>query len=159
MGDAVRGAERSINLTTGEGRSEKLTVKIPAGVREGQKIRLSGKGAPGLQGGPPGDLLIEILYEEDSRFTRDGANLTCDVPVAFSLVALGGEVQVPTLEGSVEMTVPAGTQGGQRLRLAGKGLPRKGGGRGDLFARIRVRVPRKLDDEGRALVEKLKSYE
>jgi DnaJ-class molecular chaperone len=159
MADAVRGAERSINLTTGEGGSESLTVKIPAGVREGQKIRLAGKGAPGLQGGPPGDLLIEILYEDDSRFTRDGENLTCEVPVAFSLAALGGKVQVPTLEGSVEMTVPAGTQGGQRLRLAGKGLPRKGGGRGDLFARIKVRVPRKLDDEGRALVEKLKRYE
>ncbi len=159
MVDAVQGGERKLTLSTGTGRTESLTVKIPAGIREGQKIRLAGKGGPGLRGGPPGDLLIEIFYEDDRRFKRDGENLTTEVKIPLSMAALGGKVAVPTLEGSVEMTIPAGTQGGQRLRLSGKGLPRRSGGRGDLFARIRIKIPKGLDQEGKDLIEKLKRYE
>jgi len=159
MLDAVEGGERRITLSTAAGGQETLTVKIPQGIAEGQKIRLAGKGSPGFSGGPSGDLLIEIVYEPDQRFERDGANLTTVVNVPLSLAALGGEIKVPTLEGGADMKIPAGTQGGQRLRLKGKGLPKKGGGRGDLFARIRVQVPKKLDGAGRELIEKLKKYE
>ncbi len=158
MPDAIKGGEHRITLTTGTGKTESLTVKIPPNIREGQKIRLSGKGAPGIRGGASGDLLIEIVYEDDKRFTRDGSNLTTEVSVAFSMAALGGKVTVPTLTGTVDLTIPKGTQGGQRLRLPQKGLPKKGG-RGDLFVRIKIRVPKKLDDKGKALVEELKRYE
>ena len=159
MLDAIRGGERRITISTPAGGQESLTVKIPKGIIEGQKIRLAGKGSPGFSGGPAGDLLIEIVYEPDNRFERDGPNLTTDLKVPVSLAALGGEVKVPTLEGNADLKIPAGTQGGQRLRLKGKGLPKRGGGRGDLFARIRVQVPKKLDDEGKDLIEKLKKYE
>jgi DnaJ-class molecular chaperone len=156
---AVRGGERLITLSSSDGRQENLSVRIPAGIREGQKIRLAGKGGPGVRGGAAGDLLIEIAYDPDPRFTRDGDDLTVDVDVPFSVAALGGTLAVPTLEGEVELSIPAGTQGGQRLRLRAKGLPAQGGGRGDLFARIRVSVPRRLDADGRRLVAQLKRYE
>jgi DnaJ-class molecular chaperone len=159
MIDAVKGGERRISLATPAGGQESLTVKIPKGIVEGQKIRLAGKGNPGFSGGSPGDLLIEIVYEPDPRFTRENENLTTDVKVPFSKAALGGEVQVLTLEGTADLKLPPGTQGGQRLRLSGKGLPKRGGGRGDLFARIRVEVPKDLDEEGKKLIEQLKKYE
>lgn len=159
MQDAVQGGERRINLTTGAGRQESITVTIPVGIREGQKIRLTGKGGPGFQGGPPGDLLIEISFESDKRFRREGDQLTTEVKIPFSVAALGGKVSVSTLEGSVELTIPAGTQGGQRMRLVGKGLPSRGKGRGDLFAQIRISIPSELDDRGKELVEELKRYE
>jgi DnaJ-class molecular chaperone with C-terminal Zn finger domain len=159
MADALRGGERKITIMGENGNSETLTVKIPSAIREGQRIRLAGKGGPGIRGGPPGDLLIEIMYEPDDRFVREGDNLTMDVTVPFSVAALGGTASVATLDGAAELKIPAGTQGGQRMRLKGKGLPRKAGERGDLYARVRVAVPRRLDDEGRKLVEKLRSYE
>ncbi|NMB75135.1 MAG: DnaJ domain-containing protein [Myxococcales bacterium] len=159
MREAVQGSQRVITLTDDDGEQQTLAVSIPAGVREGQKIRLSGKGAPGRRGGPPGDLLIEIGYEPDARFTREGDDLTIEVEVPFSVAALGGEATVETLEGTVELRIPPGTQGGQRLRLRGKGLPAGGGSRGDLYARVRIRVPKRLDAEGKKLVEKLRRYE
>lgn len=159
MADAIRGGERTITISGESGIRETLTVKFPPLIREGQKIRLAGKGGRGVRGGPAGDLFIEIVYEPDDRFVREGDNLTTDVTVPFSTAALGGTAAVCTLEGTAELKIPAGTQGGQRMRLKGKGLPRKGGERGDLFARVRVAVPRRLDDEGRRLIEKLKQYE
>ena len=159
MVDAINGAERTINITSPDGRQETLQVKIPAGVRDGQKIRLTGKGSPGIQRGSSGDLLIEIAYDPDPRFTREAENLNTDVKIPFSMACLGGEIIVNTLDGPVQLKIPAATQGGQRFRLRGKGLPVKGGGRGDLYALIHVRVPRGLDDEGRKLVEHLRRYE
>jgi DnaJ-class molecular chaperone len=159
MLDAVKGSERTITLSTQAGAQETLTVKIPPSVREGQKIRLAGKGGPGFNGGPSGDLLIEIHYEPDQRFIREDENLTTEVKIPFSTAVVGGTVQVPTLEGKVDLTIPKGTQGGQKLRLRGKGLPRKGGGRGDLFARVQILVPSKIDKEGEKLIEELKKYE
>jgi len=159
MADAIKGADKHITLTSSTGSRESLTVKIPAGVREGQKIRLAKKGGPGCSGGPPGDLLIEILYEPDSMFVREGVDLTTDVKVPVSTVALGGEVTVLTLDGSVELKIPAGTQGGQRFRIKGKGLPKRDKSRGDIFARIQVTIPKKLDDNGKKLLEDLKKYE
>jgi DnaJ-class molecular chaperone len=158
MLDAIRGGERHITLTTGNGQSESLTVKVPAGIREGQKIRLAGKGHPGIAGGQPGDLLIEIVYEPDARFSRSGEDLTVSVKIPFSIAALGGEITVPTLEGSAQLKIPPGTQGGQRLRLGGKGLPRRGG-RGDLYASIQIHVPKNLDEQGRDLVAQFRRYE
>jgi DnaJ-class molecular chaperone len=159
MLDAVRGAERNITISTPDGKRENLTVKIPRMVSEGQKIRLAGKGEPGIQGGPPGDLLIEIVFEPDTRFTREGDDLTVEVKVPLTTAILGGSISVPTLEGQVDLKIPAGTQGGQRMRLKGKGLPRRGGGRGNQYARLQIAVPDKLDAEGRELVERLKKYE
>ncbi len=159
MLDAVNGGERRITITSAAGGQDSLTVKIPKGIVEGQKIRLAGKGSPGIAGGPAGDLLIEIVYEPDPRFERDNANLTTEVKVPFSLATLGGEVKVPTLEGAADLKLPPGTQGGQRLRLKGKGLPKRGGARGDLFARIRVQVPKNLDEKGKELIDQLKKYE
>ncbi len=157
--DAVEGAKRTITLSQPGAGPESLTVTIPKGIVEGQKIRLAGKGHPGLAGGPSGDLLIEILFESDERFERLGEDLTVGVKVPFSTAALGGSIQVPTLGGSVELTVPAGTQGGQRFRLAAKGLPKRGSARGDLFARVRIVVPRGLDEKGSEAVELLKRFE
>jgi DnaJ-class molecular chaperone len=159
MLDAVKGGERRITISTAVGNQESLTVKIPKGIVEGQKIRLAGKGTPGFSGGPAGDLLIEIVYEPDPRFTREDENLATDVNVPFSLATLGGEVKVPTLEGTADLKLPPGTQGGQRLRLKGKGLPKRGGDHGDLFASIRVQVPKNLDEKGKELIEQLKKYE
>jgi len=159
MPDAVLGGERRISLTSGLGRNESLTVKIPPLICEGSKIRLAGKGNPGFNGGPPGDLLIEIVYEPDNRFIRDGSNLTSEVKISFSMASLGGTTSVATLEGKVELKIPPGTQGGQKLRLRGKGLPLRSGGRGDLFAKLLVKVPKKLDEAGKKLVESLKKYE
>ncbi len=159
MIDAINGAETSLTLTSGNGSRENLTVKIPPLIREGQKIRLAGKGGPGVRGGPAGDLLIEIMYEADKRFVREGDNLVVTVKIPVRLAALGGSVSVPTLEGAVDLKLPEGTQGGQKLRLRGKGLPRQGGGRSDQFAKIQVLVPKNLDEEGRKLMEELKRYE
>jgi len=159
MHDAVEGAERTLVFDLPQLGRQSLSVKIPAGICEGQKIRLAGKGQPGLQGGPPGDLLLEVVYQGEPGFTREGENLISDLKIPFSLATLGGKAKTSTLEGQVELTVPAGTQSGQMLRLRGKGLPRKGGGRGDMLVRVLVQVPRRLDDEGRRLVEKLKKYE
>ena len=159
MEDAVVGGEKRITITTGSGHQESLTVSVPKGISEGQKIRLSGKGQPGFQGGPSGDLLIEILYEPDMRFSREEENLIYEAKIPFTLACLGGEISVPTLEGAVKLTIPESTQGGQKLRLTGKGLPKKGGGRGDQFVRIRIAVPRNMDAKARQLVEQLKQYE
>jgi DnaJ-class molecular chaperone len=159
MSDAVRGSERRLSLSSEDGRSESITVRIPAGVREGQKIRLAGKGGPGRAGGQPGDLLLEVVYEPDPRFQRDGDQLLAEVTVPLGVAALGGSVRVETLDGDVDLSVPAGTQGGQRFRLRGKGLPLGAGGRGDILVRVNVAVPRKLDDQGRSLVEQLSRYQ
>jgi molecular chaperone DnaJ len=155
--EAVRGGERRLTLSTGAGGGESLTVRIPAGVREGQKIRLAGKGQPGLRGGPPGDLLLEIHYEPDPRFQREGDSLLVEIGLPFDVAALGGSLAVDTLDGKVDLTIPPGTQGGQRFRIRGRGLPLQGG-RGDLLVRVNVSVPRNLDDEGRGLVERLARY-
>jgi len=159
MTDAVLGGERKISITSGQGRNESLSVKIPPLIYEGSKIRLAEKGNPGFNGGPPGDLLIEIVYEPDTRFVRNGSNLTSEVKISFSMASLGGTTSVATLEGNVELKIPPGTQGGQKLRLRGKGLPLRNGGRGDLFAKLQLKVPKKLDEAGKKLVESLKKYE
>jgi molecular chaperone DnaJ len=137
-------------------RQKRVEVKIPKGVYDGAKIRVAGQGSPGLNGGAPGDLLLQVRMKLHPMFERKDDDLYVDLPVTFSEAALGGEVQVPTVTGKVSATVPAGVQSGQSLRLAGLGMPHlRGGGVGDLFARIRVAVPKNLTDQERELIRQL----
>ena len=143
----------------GQGRVEEektLSVKIPAGVDSGDRIRLGGEGEAGPNGGPAGDLYVEISVKPHDIFERDGADLACEVPVSFATVALGGEVEVPTLDGRVSLKIPAETQTGKVFRLRGKGVkPVRGGAQGDLLCRIEVETPAHLSKEQRELLKKL----
>lgn len=142
----------------GRGRKHKtrtLSVKVPAGVDDGDRIRLSGEGEAGRNGGPNGDLYVDLRVAKHKIFERDGANLSCEVPVSIATATLGGEVDLPTLDGHVSLKVPAGTQSGRVFRLRGKGVttvrdPR----RGDLFALVSVETPVNLTPEQQALLEK-----
>jgi len=135
-------------------------VKIPAGVKTGTRVRVPGKGGSSASGGPSGDLYVETVVRDDPLFTRDGDDLQCEIPVTFTEAALGAKIEVPTLERPVTLTIPAGTQGGRRFRLKGKGAPRlKGSGHGDLYVRVRIVVPKDLDEDEQALVRKLEARE
>jgi molecular chaperone DnaJ len=133
--------------------SRAVSARIPAGVRDGQKIRLRGKGAAGEQGGPAGDLLVKVHVSAHKLFGRKGDNLTIDVPVTFDEAALGAEIKVPTLNGSpVTLRVAPGTPNGRVLRVRGRGVTRKDGTKGDLLVTVDVQVPATLDDAARAAV-------
>lgn len=137
-------------------RSTTLSVKVPPGVDTGDRIRLSGEGEAGRNGGPPGDLYVEMHVREHPIFERDGAHLSCEVPVSFATAALGGVIEVPTLDGAVTIKIPAETQSGRVFRLRDKGVrPVRGGSRGDLFCRIVVETPVALSAEQRELIRKL----
>ena len=134
----------------------KLTVRIPAGIATGQRLRLQGEGELGERGAPPGDLYVVITVAEHEFFRRDGDDLLCVVPVPYPTMVLGGDVPVPTLNGDERVAVPKGTQTGTRFRLRGKGMPNVGGrGRGDLFVEMLVDTPRRVSKEQRALIEEL----
>jgi molecular chaperone DnaJ len=136
-------------------RSKRLAVKIPAGVDTGDRIRLSGEGEAGRNGGPPGDLYVEIHVREHEIFERDGENLSCQVPVSFTTAVLGGTVEVPTLDGAVSLKIPSETQSGRVFRLRDKGVkPVRGGSRGDLFCTVVVETPVNLNGEQRELLRK-----
>jgi molecular chaperone DnaJ len=141
----------------GEGRVEKLTrikLKIPAGISEGARLRSSRNGEAGIRGGPQGDLYVVIHIKEHKIFQRDGDNLYCEVPIPFSIAALGGQVDVPTLEGKAHLKVPAGAQSGQIFKLRGKGIVHVNGrDRGDLLVRLIVEVPSRLNAEQRRKLE------
>ena len=125
-----------------------LTVDVPAGIRNGQSLRMEGEGAPGEPGAPDGDLLIEIRIEEDEMFERDGADLRLTQPVSFPQAAFGDTVELETLDGTVEYDVPAGTQSGETFRLRGKGMPRlRGRGHGDLYVQVQVVTPEDMSPE------------
>jgi molecular chaperone DnaJ len=141
-----------------ERRPREVKARIPAGVSDGQTIRLAGRGAPGRNGGPAGDLLVEIRVRPHDRFGRSGNHLTVTVPVTFAEAALGGEIEVPTLDGSsVTLRLKPGTQSGSRHRVKGKGIhtssKREGDRHGDLIVTVEVDVPRNLTDEQRAAIE------
>jgi len=146
---ACRGAGRV-------GRERKVTVKIPAGIANGQQLRLYGEGEHGTAGGPPGDLYVVIHVQEHPLFQRDGDDLYCEIPVTFPTLALGGTIEVPTLKGHEPIDVPSGTQPGSRFRLRGKGMPNVSGrGHGDLYVVARAAVPKKLTREQKHLLEEL----
>jgi len=136
-------------------RSKRLAVKIPAGVDTGDRIRLSGEGESGRNGGPPGDLYVEVHVREHEIFDRDGADLLCKVPISFASAVLGGIVDVPTLDGHVSLKIPAETQSGTQFRLRDKGVkPVRGGLRGDLFCTVVVETPVKLSGDQREMLRK-----
>jgi molecular chaperone DnaJ len=131
-----------------------LTVRIPAGVKDGQKIRLAGRGAPGERGGPTGDLLVGVHVTPHPLFGRKGDHLTITVPVTYPEAALGANITVPTLDAPVTLKIPAGTSSGRTFRVRGRGVPKKNGTPGDLLVTVEVAVPAKLNDEAREALEK-----
>lgn len=143
----------------GAGRVERrktLSVRVPAGIDTGDRIRLSGEGEAGARGGPPGDLYVQIEVRDHPIFTRDGRNLHCEVPVSFVQAALGGELDVPTLDGRVKLKVPPETQTGKMFRLRGKGVTSvRSGGVGDLLCRVVVETPVWLNDEQKEILREL----
>jgi molecular chaperone DnaJ len=129
-------------------------LKIPPGIREGARLRSLGNGEAGIGGGPPGDLYVVIHIKEHKIFQREEDDLYCEVPISFSVAALGGEIDVPTLEGKANLKVPTGTQSGQMFKLRGKGIVNVNGrSHGDLFARLIVEVPSRLNTEQRRKLE------
>jgi molecular chaperone DnaJ len=138
------------------GRERKLTVKIPAGIATGQRMRLQGEGEHGTAGGPPGDLYVVVHAQEHPFFHREEDDLYCELPISFPTLALGGTVKVPTLNGREDLHIPAGTQPGARFKVRGKGMPNVAGrGRGDLHVIARVAVPKKLTKDQKHLLEEL----
>lgn len=152
--EAFNGATKRLTLD-----GKRVEVKVPKGVRDGSRIRLAGQGAPGI-GGRRGDLFLVVKMRPHPRFERKGDDLYVDVEVLYTVGALGGEVQVPTMTGKASMKVPPGTSSGQVFRLGGQGMPRlTNNGRGDLFARVRLTVPRTLSDRQRELLTELAKME
>ena len=126
-------------------RQHKINVNIPAGIDDGQTISLRGQGSAGANGGPQGDLLVTVVVRPDSRFERDGNSVLLEQEVSYAQAVLGAEIEVPTLDGKVKLTIPEGTQTGTVFRLKGKGIPYlRGSGRGDQFVSVKVAVPRNL---------------
>ncbi|HNV02314.1 MAG TPA: molecular chaperone DnaJ [Vicinamibacterales bacterium] len=137
-------------------RDRKLTVKVPAGIASGQRLRLAGEGEMGALGGPPGDLYVVIQVQEHEFFRREGDDLFCQVSVNFPTLVLGGEIRVPTLDGDEPIRVPEGTDAGTVMRLRGRGMPSVSGrGRGDLHVALQPRTPKKLSKDQRAAFERL----
>jgi curved DNA-binding protein len=149
--EAYRGAERQVQF---DGRS--FTARIPRGATDGQRLRLRGKGGPGTNGGPPGDLYLQISLTPHPLYRVSGHDLNIEVPLAPWEAALGAQVEIPTMEGRVTVKVPAGSKAGQKLRLAGKGLPKPGGGAGDLYAELTIAVPATLTEREKELYEELR---
>jgi DnaJ-class molecular chaperone len=137
-------------------KTRRLDVKIPAGVREGSRIRITGEGNPGVNGGPAGDLYLVVHVLPDPSFRREGNDLYTDVAVPVTTLVLGGEIQVPTMNGRLTMRVPASSQNGRTMRLAGQGMPAlKGGECGNLYVKLNATLPTTLNDEQRGLFERL----
>ena len=147
--EAVNGAKKRITLPDGG----TLDVTIPAGVEEGQVMRLKGKGMPGIGGAEPGDALVEILVAPHAVFKREGDDILVEVPITFDEAVLGGKVEVPTIGGTVSATVPAGSNTGKTLRLKGRGIKRKSGRQGDQLVKLTVVMPERIDDDLKAFVE------
>lgn len=149
--------EQPCNVCSGEGRienSSRIKIKIPAGIAHGSRLRSTRNGEAGVRGGEQGDLYVVLHIKEHPIFQREDDNLFCEVPISFTTAALGGEVPVPTLEGKASLRVPPGTQSGQSFRLRGKGVVHVNGReRGDLFARLLVEVPSRLNSEQRQKLE------
>jgi len=139
-----------------ERRTKRFTVKIPAGVKDGTRIKLKGKGEAGYGGASAGDLYVITRVEPSSVYERRGDDLVVTVPVSYSTAALGGTVEAPTPEGAVSLKIPSGTEDGKLLRIKGRGAPRlKGDGKGDVLARVRIQVPKKISKKQRELLEQL----
>ena len=139
-----------------ERKTKRYSVKIPAGAKDGTRIRLKGKGEPGRHGGPAGDLFVVTRVAPSKLYERRGADLIVDVPVSYADAALGAALEVPTPDGPISLKVPAGSQHGKLLKIKGRGAPKLTGGKGDLLARLRLDVPQKLSKQERELLEELR---
>ncbi len=158
--EALRGSQRKVTLRRpgdngAADRTDSYQVRIPPGVREGQRIRLAGQGGAGLSGGPPGDLYLRVRLARHPDFSVQAADLHYDLDLAPWEAVLGVQVKIPTLDGLTSLRVPAGTQAGGHLRLRGLGLPQESGPRGDLYATVRIRLPGTITAEERTLWEQL----
>ena len=154
--EALHGSKRTVSLRRGNSNKvETYQVKIPKGVHEGQRIRLAGQGEAGAGGGKSGDLFLRVRLARHPDFTVEGSDLIHEVRIPPWQAVLGGELQVPTLEGGARLKIPAGTQGGQRFRLRGHGLPTAATVRGDLFVVTQVQIPKKLTERERELWKQL----
>lgn len=153
--EAIHGAHREIRIDRGMGK-ENLSVKIPAGVDNGSKVRLAGKGETGAFGGTAGDLYLDIRVHPHPVFWREGGDIYCEVPITIYEAALGSTIPVPTLEGSAQMKIPSGTASGQKFRMKGKGAPNleQKGNVGDEYVIVQIVPPKKLDDEIKNLLQK-----
>ncbi|MGD9866796.1 MAG: DnaJ C-terminal domain-containing protein [Hyphomicrobiales bacterium] len=150
--EAVNGGTRRITLPGGGD----LDVSIPRGVADGQTIRLKGKGGPGVNGGPAGDALIQLQVSPHPHFTREGDDILLELPITLDEAVLGAKVEVPTVTGSVNMTIPAGANSGQTLRLKGKGVESRGRPAGDQLVKLKIVMPRQVDDELRQFMTRWK---
>ena len=159
--ESVKGTQRRLNLIirSDDGREEKrdVTVKIPAGVSSGTRVKVSGKGASSASGGANGDLYLLVNVRADPFWKRDGNNLRIEVPVSFAEAALGAQIPVPTMDGTVTLKIPAGTQSGQTFRLSGRGIAPKSGQAGDELVTVKVSVPRDLNERETELIEELRA--
>lgn len=155
MEEAAFGAEKKVSYRS-DGRLAGITLKIPPGITEGKKLRVGGKGAPGKDGGPRGDLFFKIRMQQHPFFQREGDDLVIEKEVTFSQAALGAELEITTLDGRRRVKIPPGTQGHAKLRLRNHGFPHfKGSGRGDGFVRVIVKTPKGLTGKQRKLLEEL----
>ncbi len=152
--DAVQGARRTVPLPDGS----VIDLTIPAGVRDGQTLRLRGKGQPGLGGGPAGDALVEISVHPHPVFTRDGNDIEVELPISIDEAVLGGKVEVPTLSGRVSMTIPEGASSGQRLRLKGQGVRPAKGPAGDQYVRLKIVTPTVIDEKMEAIAQRWRDH-
>jgi len=140
--------------------TKKLEVKVPAGIADGMQIRESGEGNSGLNGGPRGNLYVEVKVRNDELFVREGNDISVEIPITYSQAALGDKIEIPTMDGTVERTLPAGTQPNTKMRLKEKGFPDvHGRGRGDLYAILKLEVPKNLSDGHKEAIMKLKEFE
>ncbi len=160
LSESIRGATRALQLSisdpnTGQRHQRNVTVKIPAGVREGMRVRVKEQGAPGENNGPNGDLYLKIRIAPHPFWKREGDNLHCEIPVAFDEAALGATIEVPTAGEPVKMKIPAGTQSGQVFRLSGRGVPKSKGGNGDIFAKVKIVVPKNIGTREQELIREL----
>lgn len=149
---AIRGTDVKTNISRSTG-TESLTVKIPPGVRTGSRVRVAGKGEAGFNGGPPGDLYIETSVRSHPYFRREENDIYIDVPITLKEALLGAEIEVPTVDGRTKIKIPAGTQGGQKLRIRGKGVASARGERGNQYVTVNIYVPKDLDERSKELVE------
>lgn len=155
---AVNGGEARLSVRRPNGETETITVKIPAGIQDGKKIRLREQGEPGPRGGPAGDLIVTVRVHPHPFFERKGNNLEVRVPVTLAEAALGAKIDLPTPKGTIALTVPPGSSSGRRLRVKGFGVAPAGEPPGDLFAEVQIVLPPRLDEQDKELIRQLDQH-
>ena len=158
--ESIRGAQRTLQLTIRSERGDEsrhVTVRIPAGVRDNARVRIANQGASGQNGGANGDLFLRVRIAPHAFWKREVDDLVCEIPIRFDEAALGATISVPTIESAVNLKIPAGTQSGQTFRLSGRGVKQKDGKAGDQFVKVKIVVPKDLNNRERELIEELKS--